>query len=195
MIILIDNGHGKGVHGKASPDGAVQEWQYTRGLAKDIVDTLTAMGYDARLTTPEDWDLPICERVPRINSVCREKGAAKVLSVSIHLNASGNGAYWGKARGWQVHVAPKCFQTSKDLATCLADAAFRSGLAVRKPAPSVPYWTQDLAICRGTMCASVLTENLFMDNRDDAALLLGKGRQAIIDTHVTGIIDFINSRR
>lgn len=55
------------------------------------------------------------------------------------------------------------------------------------------YWVQNLAICRDTKCPAVLTENLFMDNKDDAGYLLSdNGFQSIVDLHVNGIINYIS---
>ena len=51
-----------------------------------------------------------------------------------------------------------------------------------------------MAICRETYCPSVLTENLFQDNLSDVEFLLSdKGREAIINLHVEGIINYIKS--
>ena len=50
----------------------------------------------------------------------------------------------------------------------------------------------DFYILRHTSCPAVLTENLFMDNQDDYNFLLSEeGRQAIVDLHVDGILDYL----
>lgn len=42
-------------------------------------------------------------------------------------------------------------------------------------------------------CADALSENLFHDNPQDLTFLeSAPGRQAIIDLHVRGIIDYVN---
>ena len=93
MIILIDNGHGKNTAGKCSPmlkgsidvgsefveDDAFKEWKYTRVIAKQIVDKLTAMDYDAKLLVTETTDIALSERVRRVNSYCSKYGAGNVL--------------------------------------------------------------------------------------------------------------------
>ena len=46
---------------------------------------------------------------------------------------------------------------------------------------------------RLSLCPSALSENLFHDNADDLAFLeSAPGRQAIIELHVRGIIDYAN---
>jgi len=80
------------------------------------------------------------------------------------------------------------------LAKMLANEAEMAGLRVRKPSPNQPYWHQNLAICRDTICPAVLTENLFQDNRQDVDYLLsGEGRRAIVQIHVNGIMKYIKA--
>lgn len=194
--ILVDNGHGCDTCGKRSPDGTFLEYAYSRQVAAAVVAALSSYGHDARLLVPEDNDVPLSERVRRANAVSQAKGAAGVVLVSIHVNAAGNGTAWQTARGWQVCLAPNASLRSMTLAENLADAAARSGLKVRRPRPTQKAWTQNLAICRDTRCPAVLTENLFMDNRDDLAFLMSEeGFRAIVTTHVQGIIDYMQTWR
>ena len=47
-------------------------------------------------------------------------------------------------------------------------------------------------ILRKSACPAVLTENLFMDNRDDMAFLLSdEGRRAVVGLHVDGIVNYL----
>ena len=47
-------------------------------------------------------------------------------------------------------------------------------------------------ILKHTIAPCVLTENLFMDNREDYEFLLSaEGKKAIVDLHVQGILDYI----
>lgn len=51
-------------------------------------------------------------------------------------------------------------------------------------------------ILKHTLCPAVLTENLFMDNQEDcASTLSAKGRQAIINLHIDGIISYLNEEK
>ena len=51
-----------------------------------------------------------------------------------------------------------------------------------------PDIEKNFYILRHTRCPAVLTENLFMDNRDDVAFLeSAEGSQAIVNLHVEGI--------
>ena len=70
MKILIDNGHGLNTPGKRSPDGTLIEATYTRDIARRIVIELQDRGYDSELLVPEDDDIPLSERVRRVNEIC-----------------------------------------------------------------------------------------------------------------------------
>ena len=188
MVILIDNGHGKDTAGKRSPDGRLLEYQYAREIAQRLAKELWERSIDAVLITPEENDVSLSERCRRANKY----GSKGVLLVSIHCNAAGADGKWHDAHGWAAYVSKNASVNSKTLARCLIQAAKDKGLSVREYAHQVPYWTQNLAICRDTKCPAVLTENLFQDNKADVDYLLSEeGKQAIVALHVDGIIDYI----
>ena len=189
---MLDNGHGRETPGKRSPDGRLQEWEYTRRLAAAVEARLLAQGIDARRIVDEDADVPLRERCRRVNDVCRSH--PWVLLISLHCNAAGNGSQWCEARGWGAYVSLNASENSKRLARSLCEAAELFGQKVRRYAPGKPWWPQDLAMCRDTQCPAVLTENLFQDNRADVDYLLSVGgKQALADLHVQGIADYIKS--
>lgn len=188
MKILIDNGHGVETAGKRSPDGRLREYAYAREIAARLEQALKEHGIEAVRITPEENDVPLAERCRRVNKY----GAKDVILVSIHCNAAGDGGQWMNARGWQAIVSQNASVNSKTLARFLIQAAKNGGLSVREYAHQVPYWTQNLAICRDTKCPAVLTENLFQDNKADVDYLLSEeGKQAIVAVHVQGIMDYI----
>ena len=98
MKILIDNGHGIQTKGKRSPDGKLLEYAYTRELARQIVTTLKARGYDSELLVPEDDDIPLSERVRRANAHCQAPGKSNVILISLHINAAGWSCYTCKGQ-------------------------------------------------------------------------------------------------
>ena len=194
MIILIDNGHGIETICNGSPDGRLKEYKYAREIAAEVVKRLKTMDYNAQQLVTEEKDISLGTRCKRVNDICKHFGTSNVLLVSIHLNAKGNGSAWMDARGWQACVSLNSSAKSKQLASYLFDAAQAQGLKMRSPKPGQKWWAQNLAICRETYCPSVLTENLFQDNLSDVEFLLSdKGREAIINLHVEGIINYIKS--
>ncbi|MBD5303157.1 MAG: N-acetylmuramoyl-L-alanine amidase [Bacteroides sp.] len=198
MKILIDNGHGVTTKGKRSPDGELLlEYKYTREIAAEVVKRLKAEGYDAVQLVPEDADISLGERVNRINSWCDRLGTKNVCMVSIHNNAAGAGQ-WMTARGWEAWTSKGQTQGDK-LADCLYDAAEK----VLKPLlPGVKIRTDmadgdrdkesNFTILYRSKCAACLTENMFMDNREDVVWLLSAcGRDAIARLHVEGIKAYV----
>ena len=195
MKILLDNGHGFDTPGKRSPDGHFREYAYNRYLAFLIRERLLALGLDAQLVVPEREDISLKERCRRVNAICRQLGNDQVILLSIHVNAAGNGQNWLDARGWS------CFTTrgktkADVLATCLYEAAKNhlTGMKIRTDfSDGDPDIEKDFYIIRHTSCPAVLTENLFMDNRQDVAFLESEeGAKAIVNLHVDGILQYLS---
>ncbi len=149
MKILIDNGHGENTTGKRSPDGKFREYSYAREIAKSIEGELKFLGIDAERIVTESEDIPLEERVRRVNEICGRFGAENVVLVSIHCNASKNGE-WGKARGWSAYTS-KGKTKSDELATMLYAEAEKNfaGLTIRKDlSDGDPDWEEAFYILR-----------------------------------------------
>lgn len=198
MKVLIDNGHGLNTSGKRSPDGTFREAIYNREIARRIVLNLVDRGYDAELLVPEDDDIALAERVSRVNAYYKALGKQNVILVSIHVNAAGNGSKWLNATGWSVYTCKG--QTESDrLADCLCEAAIKHfpGRRIRTDfSDSDPDWEENFSLLSNTLCPAVLTENFFMDSRSDLEYLLSTtGKQAVVDTHVEGIVEYLYLRQ
>ena len=188
MKIVIDNGHGLMTAGKRSPDGLFREPFYNCEIARRIVADLKDRGYDAELLVPEDDDISLAERVRRVNATCLLLGKQNVILVSIHINAAGDGTRWHTATGWSCYTCKG--QTESDrLADCLYKAAEQ---ILKNQVIRTDYardgdadWEENFYILRHSLCPAVLTENFFMDNRDDLEYIQSKTcKQAVVDTHV-----------
>lgn len=193
--ILLDAGHGNNTKGKTSPDHALKEWRYNRQIAAAVEARLHCRGYDAELVTPEDTDVPLKERVERINRIAMRNGILNTFVISIHVNAAGMGDKWMNARGWCAYTYPGHTE-SDDIADCLYFAAEEHlpGHKIRTDfSDEDPDFESQFYILKHTLCSAVLVENLFMDNREDCAFLLSsEGRSAIIGLLVDGIIDYVD---
>lgn len=208
-VILIDNGHGKDTPGKRSPDAVkglflsplfFREYEWTRNCARGVVDVLQVLGYTAFLLVKEEEDVPLKDRVERVNAYCRRYGKENVLLVSVHNNAAGKGDAWMKARGWRAYTT-KGVTESDYLAARIIDAAediFKKPLTVSRYSNNEDTgrdFEEGLYLLRNTYCAAVLTENFFQDNKEDVLYLNSdEGLGACIDVHVQGIIDYINQK-
>lgn len=196
MKILLDNGHGKNTPGKRSPDGKLREYLYAREITEAIERELKLRGYDAERIVHENVDVPLAERARRVNELCGRLGTSNVILISIHCNAAGNGSEWMQARGWAAYTSKGKTKADK-LAECLYNAAscHLTGQKLRKDySDGDSDWEESFYILRKTKCPAVLTENFFQDNKDDVDYMLSSdGKQNIINTHVNGIIQYIES--
>ena len=196
MKILIDNGHGHNTPGKRSPDGTFLEATYNREIAKRIVAELQNKGYDAELLVPEEEDIPLKERVRRVNAHCQALGKSNVILVSIHVNAAGNGSKWMNATGWSCYTCKGQTESDK-LADCLYQAAIKNfpGKRIRTYySDNDPDWEENFYLLRKSLCVAVLTENFFQDCLSEVQFLQSEsGKQAIIDTHTEALIHYINT--
>lgn len=194
MKIAIEGGHGHNTPGKRSPDNSFYEWNFNREIASGIVCRLTALGYDAELTVPEQEDVSLQERCNRVNQLCNLLGTENVIFLSVHANAAGNGSSWMDARGWECYTTPG--NTKSDtLATCLYNSAENifQGMKIRKDMSDGDLDKEaNFYVIKHTKCPAVLTENFFYDNKEDLAYLQSdEGKKQIIEAHVRGIIDYV----
>jgi N-acetylmuramoyl-L-alanine amidase len=196
MKILIDNGHGNNTPGKRSPDGRLLEWQYAREIAKAVVSRLRNAGYDAELLVTENYDVPLLERVHRANAKCQSLGKENVIVVSVHCNAAGNGKEWLKATGWEIWTSEGMTDSDRlaEWMLRMAELSFPDKIRVWRQEQYQRDKEKNFTILKSTLCPAVLTENFFMDNQDDVAFLLSEeGKKAIVNCHVLGIINYIES--
>jgi len=195
MKIIIDNGHGRETPGKRSPlwpDGSqLFEWSYTREIAKRVQAALEAENIEAFLLVPEAQDISLNVRCYRANKIAKTFGRNNCLLVSIHVNACN-----GKAKGWEIHTY-KGQSKSDTYATVFYDEAkflLSDHSKMRGDwSDNDPDWDSNFAMLRDTICPSVLTENLFMDNAEDCKYLLSEdGKAKIVALHVNAIKTIVN---
>lgn len=214
--VLIDNGHGFDTRGKLSPDQLLMEWEWTREIAARITAGLKQKGIDAALLTPETNDVSLKQRVDRANRLCSLYGNRNVLVVSVHVNAAGSDGKWKTAGGWCAFTSKG--QTRSDIAAeYLYDAAEKylkdyakmldegkkTGAYDQKQRAFRTDKTdkdrdleENFYILYHTLCPAVLTENCFMDNKSDCDWLLSdEGKEAIVQLHIEGIVNYINNSK
>ena len=195
MKVLLDPGHGINTPGKRSPDGSLLEYAYAREIVNLVYHGLRREGIDTEMIVREEVDVPLSERVRRVNEICKKHGRSNVLLVSIHCNASGDGSQWMPANGWECYTSPG--RTKADvLATCIHDEAqlylpnttkIRVDLSDGDPDKEARFY-----MLMKSHCPAILTENLFMDNKDECKYLLSlKGKAAIANIHIRGIKKYL----
>ena len=192
MTIILDNGHGSNTPGKCSPDKQVREWRVVRDIVDMLYRDLTHLGYNVVRLVREEVDVALRERCRRANAIAKEVGVRNAILISVHINATGGDGQWHSAQGFSAHVSKNASSRSKRLAKLLWDEAIQNDLKGNRCRPAEGYIVQNLAMCRDTNCPAVLTENLFMDNRTDAAQLLTvEGKKKIVKAHFDAIVRYV----
>jgi N-acetylmuramoyl-L-alanine amidase len=213
LYVLLDNGHGSNILGKRSgklADGRqLFEWKFCREVVDALYDRLKVYKQFVPIKiTPENTDINLTTRVNRINQYCRKYGASNCIMISVHVNASGNGQ-WMTGRGWSTWTT-KGQNISDKLAECLYEGAdyvinqnkeyinsFK-GQTKQKPiredkSDNDRDWEASYQIIKGANCAATLSENFFMDNKQDCEYLLSpRGLNDVICIHMKGIEIYYN---
>lgn len=194
MLVLLDNGHGVDTKGKQSPDGQLKEYKYAREIVQRIHCELGKRGINSIILVPEEKDISLTERCNRTNKYY-DKNDKSVILISIHCNAAGNGDKWMTGRGWEAWTSVG--ETKSDeLAELLYNAAeawLPEGTKIRTDTTDGDRDKEkNFTILYKTKCPAVLTENLFQDNEEDVKFLLSEeGKQAIVNLHVEGIVNYL----
>lgn len=202
--VLLDNGHASSTPGKRSPfleDGRqLREYEFNRAVVKRIADLLDKEHISYKILVPEvDFDVPLSVRAARANEWVKKFGANNCLFLSVHANAAGHGD-WMNARGWCIYTT-RGKTKSDEYATIFYEEAEKilpkHGLSLRKDlSDGDPDQEADFTVIYKTACPAVLTENLFMDNKEDCKFLLSEeGRDIIAQVHVNAIRRIINLRK
>ena len=145
---------------------------------------------------PEPEYIPLNVSINRINAICRAEGVENTILISFHLNAAGDGTKWMNATGWSCYTC-KGHTESDQLADCLYKAAEQilESHVIRTDCArdGDPDWEENFYILRHSLCAAVLVECFFMDNKKDQKYLLSNsGHESIINTIILGISLYLN---
>ena len=194
LVVILDAGHGKDTPGKCSPDKSLYEWQFNREIVAMLCERLYCIeNVQTVILVPEEHDVPLKERVRRVNTIYHDaKIAGKdVLLISIHINAAGHGT-WNKASGWSVWVSNNASNKSKQFAQIAYREAVSMGLQGNRVVPKENYWTSNFYILKNTPCPAVLTENMFQDNKEDVEFLKSEeGKLKIVSLHFNVIKKYL----
>ena len=186
--VILDAGHGKQTSGKCSPDGSIKEYAWAREIVKMLSEELNKKGIKTHILVQTDDDVHLNTRCKNANAV-----GGKSILISVHINAAGADSKWHSASGWSVWISSKnASANSKKLAQCLQKEAENLKLTGNRSIPPCKYWEGNFAIVGDTNMPAVLTENMFMDNKQDAEFLKSEaGKKKIVELHVNGILKYL----
>ena len=165
--IAIDNGHGLYTLGKRTPkfpDGKViKEWEFNYPTAKKLGELLKYIGFNIMYVSDTEEDTPLNVRTKKANDIKAD------LFVSIHFNAYQG--VWGNHGGIETYHYPNSLK-GKELADLIQEELIKeTGLRNRG------VKSANFQVLRETNMVSVLAECGFMDNLEEAKLMLDENYQ------------------
>lgn len=165
--IAIDNGHGINTPGKRTPimlnGKVIKEWEFNYPTAKKLGELLKYNGFNIIYVSDTEVDTPLSIRAKKANDSKAD------LFVSIHYNALNS--TWGTHGGVETYHYPNSAK-GKQLAELVQDELIKeTGLRNRG------VKSANFQVLRETNMVSVLAECGFMDNLDEAKLMLDKNYQ------------------
>lgn len=181
--VAIDNGHGINTAGKRTPrmpDGRViKEWEFNHPTAKKLEKALKRCGFKTLMVSDTSEDTPLRTRTNRAND------AKADVFVSIHFNAYKG--VWGNHGGVDTFYHPSSAK-GKELA----------GLIQKELVPATGLRDRGIKaynffVCRETKMPAVLCECGFMDNLEEAKLMLNDGyQQRVAEAIAKGICNYLD---
>lgn len=162
-VIGLDNGHGYNTAGKRTPPfpntgQIIREWEFNHPTARKLKELLEQDGYKVIMVSDTVEDTPLKSRTTKANN-------EKVdLYISIHYNALQG--LWGSHGGIETFHHPNS-KEGKRLATLVQEELIKSTNLRSRGVKEANF-----QILRETNMPSILVEAGFMDNLEEAKLML-----------------------
>ena len=172
-LVILDAGHGIDTPGKRSPvwSNGTQlfEWKFNRNIVDYIIGYLEVANISYVKLIEESQDIPLKERVDRINSIFKEyKDKYKIYLVSIHGNAADNAP---TANG--IEVFTSIGETKSDtIAEVFYSKLKNLGWKMRPNRSNKGGKEENFYILKNSHCPAVLTENGFYTNEEECKKML-----------------------
>ncbi|MHA7581155.1 N-acetylmuramoyl-L-alanine amidase [Paenibacillus vandeheii] len=181
-LVALDDGHGMSTPGKRTPkfpDGSfMHENEFNRAVVAKCKAHLERCGINVLLTAPTDEDIPLRVRTRLAN----EQKAA--IFVSVHANALSE--TWGTPRGIETFHYPGSVN-SRRLAEILQKHLLKGTPLVNRGVKEANFH-----VLRETSMPSALVECGFMDNSDEARLLMSdQYRSECAEELAQGICEYL----
>ena len=164
MKVFINPGHDREYDsGAINPSNGLREADVAADIGVKVADYLQAAGCEVQILQSDNlyWDSPY-----PLKCVCDEANSMPAdIFVSLHCNAANT-----EARGTEVEVYQMDGGESCTLAQCIQSQIVRSLGTVDRGLKERP----GLIVLKHTDMPAVLVETAFIDNDDDAALLVDR---------------------
>jgi N-acetylmuramoyl-L-alanine amidase len=172
ILIALDDGHGLGTAGKRTPyirsiGRHIRENEFNEAVTYYLKEELERCGFRTLLTAPTDYDTPLTMRTNLANSLGAD------MLVSNHFNAF-DGEFDGPGKdpeGMSIHIYPGA-KNGRKLAEYIGNY-LRQGTKQKYRG----VIEQNLHMTREFNGPANLIENGFMDNEEEALLMINEDYQ------------------
>lgn len=168
LKVAIDNGHGLNTPGKRTPSfpdtgQIIKEWEFNYPTAKRLGELLKYNGFEVVFVSDTEKDTPLKDRTNKANVEKTD------IFVSIHYNAYKG--VWGTHGGIDTFHYPNSAK-GQELAKLVQEELIK-GTGLRDRGVKA----ENFQVLRETTMPAVLCECGFMDNLDEAKLMLDQEYQ------------------
>lgn len=175
-LIAIDNGHGLNTAGKRTPTmpngKVVHEWEFNHATAKKLDASLKRCGFRTLMVSDTSADTALQTRATRANA------AGADAFCSIHYNA--NTGRWGTWGGIETLYSQGSSNGKKLADLVQKELISATGLRNRGAKARNNLW-----VLNQTRMPAILPECGFMDNKQEAALMLDNNYQNKVAEAIT----------
>jgi len=183
-LIALDDGHGMETPGKRTPKldngRVIKENEFNRAVVKYLDQELRRCGFKTLLVAPTDTDTPLANRVNLANKKCAD------AYISIHFNAFDGKFNGNDPSGHEIHVYPAS-KNARRLGECVLKYLNQG---TKQKNRGIKY-SKGLYVLRKTRMPAILSENGFMDNKEEAKLMLNANFQKeVAREHAKGICSY-----
>jgi len=181
-IVCGDDGHGLESSGKRTPSG-LKENEFNSPVKYYMFDALKRHGIGCYDVSPDRTDNSLQDRTNSANSLIKNDADLKrIIFISIHYDAISDN--WNDdVSGLSVYHYPG---TSDRLARCVHDCLIQGTKQKDRG-----VLTADFHVLRETKMEAVLSENGFMSNRFEAALMTNVAFQKeVAEEHCQGVCKY-----
>lgn len=182
-VIAIDNGHGFNTAGKRTPPfpgtgKVIREWEFNHPTARFLKTELEVLGHTVIMVSDTSDDTPLATRVNKAN------GMKVDLFISIHYNALN--AVWGNHGGIETWYSTGSVK-GKDLADKVQTALINKTKLRNRGIKEGAFY-----VLKNTTSPAILIECGFMDNLEEAKLMLDANYQINVARAITeGVQEFL----
>lgn len=189
LIPAISSGH----HNYINPNPSFDQLTYLTRIVDSIHARLCQIAKDTPFITISKLTGTIDQITAQLIQLNQTPPPSANCIVAVGLNSTNLDGRYHTATGWSLLKSSQSKQSAK-LATAFTTAAIQAlkqRAASTDPNQNPMASLNQIPILTATPIPAVLTLNLYQDNQKDIAYLLSdRGRQAIIDLHVKGILAY-----